>query len=92
MNTMNKEQPFSIWWEMLVIVSVLVGIILVGLSMTDFGRTREFHLFVGIVATLFAVLNMFKISSVFAPAGILVWSVLAAICFSGYAGVISVFR
>ena len=92
MTTLKQKTQLLSFGEKVFVVSTLIGIVLAALTMTDFGKTREFHLFAGVVATALAIMNMFKIGSVTGPSGILVWSVLAVICYGVYAGFIPIFR
>ena len=83
-----KNAPLFSRGEKVFIIFSILGFLLAILTMPGFGMPREFHLFVGIVAAAFAIANMFRWTNLTGPAGVLVWSVIAAICYGVYAGYI----
>lgn len=90
---------FTRFWRLVFLVSIPLGIFLVALSMTDFGKTPRYHNFLGGVAIVFAIANAIEawhyVPSIdprqppirlsdFSLAGILVWIAVAALAFTAY--------
>ncbi|MGB3921907.1 MAG: hypothetical protein WBL19_01320 [Minisyncoccia bacterium] len=87
MEILKNGSHFS-FWEKVGIVFVPIGLVLIVLTMPNFGMPRWYHLALSVMGVVLFVTSFVMRRRSFGPTGMLIGFVVAVICYSVYEGYI----